>query len=183
MEILKDVLTNKEVGTTALKLVKITPEADKNWYCIQGRQMTVDGTIVLAGANPSAEDEAEIGGDDSETVVDVIHNHSLFKVADSSSLTRKEFKKIWQSYLKHLISKLDADKKKEMKANFKAIDDFAKATFYGSAAKGHYDELEFYVPDGCCLDGESMLIPARWLDGQTAPAFYYLKSGLELEKC
>merc|ERR1712113_737021 len=140
---------------------------------IQSRMTTEDGNIVLAGANPSAEDGGDDGGSCESTMPDVLRNHELFKVGDGSSISQKDFKKVWMVYLKKLIAKLkdhDEAKLTEFKANFIKI---PKSDWQSC--------VDIYVPDGCFFDGESMLILSKYTG--EAPEFYYLKYGLDYEKC
>merc|ERR1719273_1403569 len=52
----------------------------------------------------------------------------------------------------------------------------------GKGAKKHFDELEFYMANTQAVD-DSIIIPARWIEGASTPTFYFLKAGFTQEKC
>ncbi|TDG50655.1 hypothetical protein AWZ03_002959 [Drosophila navojoa] len=130
--------------------------------------------IVLAGANPSAE-EADEGADASvESGVDVVLNHRLqesFAFADKKSFTlylRDYMKKVLEHLQQTAPAEVDV-----LKANMnKAMKDIL----------GRFKELQFFTGESMDIDGMVAMCEYRQVDGESVPVLMFFKHGLEEEK-
>jgi hypothetical protein len=95
---------------------------------------------------------------------------------------------MFKTYIKQLGKAMkekyggDSPQVKQLAAEFKDILAYCKANFHGSKTSccPEWGNLEFYRSEG----DPGMLIPAMWKDGNDqAPAFFFLKLGIELQKC
>jgi hypothetical protein len=172
MHIFIDVLSNKEVCTDVLETKEVQ---DGLWLAAQGKMILVGGESFDLGSNPSAEDEAEALADGAVKKVNVVHNHSLFKIgALEKKLIKKYYKDYWKLLIKHFED--DAEKSAKFKEDFKKINGFLKKHIFADL-----DAWEFYLPEDSDGLGTGMLIAAKW-GSEEAPCFYYPLIGMRQQR-
>lgn len=172
MHIYIDILSGKEVCTDVLSVKEIH---DGQWLAAQGSMKLVGGESFDLGSNPSAEDEAEALADGAVKKINVVHNHSLFKIgALEKKLIKKYYKDYWKCLIKHFEG--DAEKLAQFKENYKKIHSFLKKEIFSDL-----DAWEFYLPEDSDGLGTGMLIAAKW-GSEEAPCFYYPMIGMRSER-
>ncbi|XP_064544028.1 translationally-controlled tumor protein homolog [Drosophila montana] len=171
MKVYKDIFTGDEMFTDTYKMKLV----DDVIYEVYGKLVSRNqDNIVLAGANPSAE-EADEGTDSAvESGVDVILNHRLqesFAFAD-----KKSFTLYLKEYMKKVLEHLQANAPNEvdvLKNNMnKAMKDIL----------GRFRELQFFTGESMDVDGMVAMCEYRELDGEGVPVFMFFKHGLQEEK-
>ncbi|XP_017960789.1 translationally-controlled tumor protein homolog [Drosophila navojoa] len=171
MKVYKDIFTGDEMFTDTYKMNLV----DDVIYEVFGSLVTRNqDNIVLAGANPSAE-EADEGADASvESGVDVVLNHRLqesFAFADKKSFTlylRDYMKKVLEHLQQTAPAEVDV-----LKANMnKAMKDIL----------GRFKELQFFTGESMDIDGMVAMCEYRQVDGESVPVLMFFKHGLEEEK-
>uniref|UniRef100_A0A915HQG1 Translationally-controlled tumor protein homolog n=1 Tax=Romanomermis culicivorax TaxID=13658 RepID=A0A915HQG1_ROMCU len=173
MLIYRDIFSNDELCSDSFPM----EEVDGVVLEFRGKNVTrKEGDIVLAGANPSAE-EADEGADENVVSgIDVVLNHNLVEmpVYQSASI----FKDWVKEYMKKLVDRMTADGVEEQK-----IKDFkTKMQKYvaGLLQKDRFKELQFFQGDGdSAADGQLAIVEYR----NDVPIVMFIKQGLAEEKC
>ncbi|XP_023179693.2 translationally-controlled tumor protein homolog [Drosophila hydei] len=171
MKVYKDIFTGDEMFTDTYKMNLV----DDVIYEVYGKLVVRNqDNIVLAGANPSAE-EADEGADVGvESGVDVILNHRLqesFAFADKKSFTlylKDYMKKVLENLQQNAPGQVDV-----LKTNMnKAMKDIL----------GRFKELQFFTGESMDIDGMVAMCEYRQLNGESVPVFMFFKHGLQEEK-
>ncbi|EDW61328.1 translationally-controlled tumor protein homolog [Drosophila novamexicana] len=171
MKVYKDIFTGDEMFTDTYKMNLV----DDVIYEVYGKLVSRNqDNIVLAGANPSAE-EADEGTESAvESGVDVILNHRLqesFGFAD-----KKSFTLYLKEYMKKVLEHLQENAPNEvdvLKTNMnKAMKDIL----------GRFKELQFFTGESMDVDGMVAMCEYRELNGESVPVFMFFKHGLQEEK-
>lgn len=175
MRIYKDIITGDEMFTDSnpIKLV------DDCLYEVSCTHVTRrEGEIVLAGSNPSAEEEGGDGGADEhvESGLDLVLNQRL----QSTQFNKADYKTYLKTYTKSLLEKW-----KEMGLNDEQLAEY-KEKFMTAIKKvlPKLDDVEFYVGESINPDGMVALLEYRDKpdgSGEEALMLFY-KHGLEDEK-
>jgi hypothetical protein len=179
-----DLVTGDELATDALPM----KELDGGILEIESERVVVGGEDIDIGrGNQFGGGDPEEGADDAaETVINIVHSHSL-KLAN---ITKAEYKALIKAYWPRLKEKIekqinDAESDYEknqakeaynkFKANFPKLKEFVNETIVKN-----FDEFEFYTGESQDLEG--MLIPARYVGEAVAPTLYMFLDGLRVEK-
>eukprot|EP00478_Filoreta_tenera_P002183 GABV01002241.1.p2 GENE.GABV01002241.1~~GABV01002241.1.p2 ORF type:complete len:189 (-),score=95.44 GABV01002241.1:64-630(-) len=187
MIIFNDALTGDELISDAYDCQKI---ADGAVFSVKSSRVAVGGESYDIGANPSAEGGDEGTDDAVETVVDVVNRFEYIE----QTLSKAEYKAFMKAYWKKLKEGIEG----KIKAAEEAKEDWEVEkwkgvynTFKAEYAKikewvkdeivKNFDEYMFYIGKSMAL-GDCLLIPARYLEGDSSPTFYYLNAGLVPEK-
>lgn len=177
MIIYKDILTGDELFTDSNKLNLV----DDCLYEVSCTHVTRrHGEIVLAGANPSAEEEPEVGGgggDNVESGLDLVLNQRL----QNTSFDKAAYKTYLRTYTKAL-----QEKWKTLGLTDEQLEEY-KTKFTAAVKKvlPKLDDVEFYLGETCNPDGMVALLEYREKpdgSGEEALMLFY-KHGLESEKC
>lgn len=175
MLIFKDILTNDEMFTDSNPLELV----DDCLYEVKCTHVTrKHGDVVLDGANPSAEDDADAGGCDeaTESGLDLVLNQKL----QSTSFNKADYKNYLKTYTKSLQEKWkEMDLTPEQLAEYK--EKFTQAV---KKVLPKLDEAEFFVGESCNPDGMVAILEYRdKADGSGEEAIMmFFKHGLEREK-
>lgn len=176
MIIFKDILTGDELFTDSNKLNLV----DDCLYEVSCTHISrKQGEIVLDGANPSAEEEGDMGGPDEtvESGLDLVLNQRL----QSTSFNKSDYKNYLKTYTKAL-----QDKWKEMELTPEQLAEYKeKFTLAVKKVLPKLDDVEFYLGESCNPDGMVALLEYRDKpdgSGEEALMLFY-KHGLESEKC
>lgn len=175
MIIYKDIITQDELFTDSNKL-KLVEDCLYEVTCthVTRRQ----GEIVLAGANPSAEDDgADMGTDDNtESGLDLVLNQKL----QVTSFDKASFRTYLKTYTKSLQEKWKA---KELSPE--QLEEYKnKFTNAVKLVLPKLGDVEFYIGESCNPDGMVALLEYRDKpDGSGEEAIMiFFKHGLEAEK-
>ncbi|EDW01350.1 translationally-controlled tumor protein homolog [Drosophila grimshawi] len=172
MKVYKDILTDDEMFTDTYKMKLV----DDVIYEVYGKLVSRNqDNIVLAGANPSAEDaDADIDTSAVERGIDVVLNHRLqesFAFGD-----KKSFTSYLKDYMKRLLTKLQEsspDQIDVLKSNMsRTMKDIL----------GRFNELQFFTGESMDIDGMVAMCEYREIDGESVPVFMFFKHGLQEEK-
>ncbi|XP_017866195.1 PREDICTED: translationally-controlled tumor protein homolog [Drosophila arizonae] len=171
MKVYKDIFTGDEMFTDTYKMNL----ADDVIYEVFGSLVTRNqDNIVLAGANPSAEEEDEGADASVESGVDVVLNHRL---QESFAFTdKKSFTLYLKDYMKKVLEHLQQTAPAEvdvLKTNMnKAMKDIL----------GRFRELQFFTGESMDIDGMVAMCEYRQVDGEIVPVLMFFKHGLQEEK-
>lgn len=175
MRIYKDIITGDEMFTDSNPIELV----DDCIYEVKCAHVTRrEGEIVLAGSNPSAEDDGGDGGADEhvESGLDLVLNQKL----QTTSFNKSDYKAYLKSYGKSLAAKW-----KEMEMTDDQIEE-CKAKFMTAIKKvlPKLDDVEFFVGESFNPDGMVALLEYRNKpDGSgEEPIMIFYKQGLEDEK-
>ncbi|KAF7993269.1 hypothetical protein HCN44_006329 [Aphidius gifuensis] len=171
MKIYKDIFSGDEMFADTFKIKLV----DNVIYEVYGKLVQrKQGEIVIAGANPSAE-EADEGTDETvESGVDIVLNHNL--VESYAFGDKKSYTQYLKEYMKRLVAKLEEtqpDQVDVFKTNMnKVMKDIL----------GRFKELQFFTGESMDIDGLVGLMEYRDIDGVSTPVMMFFKHGLEEEK-
>ncbi|KAL5333268.1 Mss4-like protein [Aspergillus crustosus] len=174
MIIYKDIISGDEVlaDTFNVKVVdNIFYEADCRKYLKKKNE-----DFALEGANPSAEDGDEEGGEGEETMVHDIEDQFRLvwlKPEEGLKPSKDAFKSHLKSYMKKVLGKLQ-----EKGASKETIDEF-KAGAPGAVKKilGNYDNYDVLM--GTSMDGDAMHVLIDFREDGVTPFATLWKHGLE----
>lgn len=174
MRIFKDIITGDELFTDSNKLNLV----DDCLYEVLCTHVTRrEGDIVLAGANPSAEEE-DFGGSDEkvESGLDLVLNQKL----QTTSFKKADYKAYLKTYTKSLIEKwkgleLKPEELEEHKTKFtEAVKKVLPILDSG---------VEYYIGESCNPDGMVAILEYRNKpDGSEEAYMLFYKHGLLSEK-
>merc|ERR1711959_163565 len=153
-------------------------------FRVKGKMITVGGEdFVLEGANASAEEEADAGGEaETEQVIDIIH---AFKLSETE-FTKKEYVGYIKSFIKNYMVL-------PMKADGVPADEIA--TFKTNVmeavtlltAKGTFEEFRFWTSEEMDPEGNIAMLYYGDEEGTLGkgahPWFYFIKNGMKSTKC
>lgn len=171
MKIFKDAITGDELFSDTYKM-----ELRDGMYEVTGKYETRMGdTVVLAGANASAE-EADEGTDEGTTSgIDVILNHNL---VPTQFADKKAYAAELKTYVKKIMGHLKEIGKEDDLVDFKAA-----CAKLGVLEKGKFKDYEFYMGESMTGEGMVVLLKYEEVDGEEKPIFMFFKHGLIEEKC
>lgn len=175
MIIFKDIITGDELFTDANKY-NLVDDCLYEVYCTHVTRR--EGDIVLAGANPSAEEDGgDLGTDDKvESGLDLVLNQRL----QTTSFDKAAYKTYLKTYTKSL-----QEKWKEMELTPEQLTEY-KEKFTNAVKKvlPKLDDVEFYMGECCNPDGMVALLEYRDKeDGSGEQALMlFFKHGLDAEK-
>lgn len=171
MRVYKDIFTGDEMFCDSYKMKLL----DNVVYEVYGKHVRRKiGEVVLAGANPSAEEADEGTEEGMESGVDIILNQRLqesFAFGD-----KKGFTAYLKDYMKKLVAKLQETNPDEVEVFKNNIQKFTKEIL------GKFKDLSFYT--GESMDPEAMvaILDYKDVDGEEVPVMYFFKHGLLEEK-
>ncbi|CAB3408197.1 unnamed protein product [Caenorhabditis bovis] len=179
MLIFKDVFTDDELASDSfpMKLVDDLVYEFKGMHVVRK-----EGDIVLAGANPSAEEEVDDGTDEHvERGIDIVLNHNLSEM--NLYEDPKQFKGYIKEFMKKVVDHMTKNGKSEEEINaFKTkIQEWVKSLL----AKDRFKNLAFFVGEKQALgsgEGQVAIIEYRDVDGTEVPTLMLVKEAVVSEK-
>ncbi|XP_018006739.1 translationally-controlled tumor protein homolog [Hyalella azteca] len=144
------------------------------FYMVKGKNITVGAEdIQIDGANPSAEEAPEEGGDATSTSgVDVV---LFMRLQETGFASEKDFLLYLKGYLKSLKEKLqesNPDAVEKLPGIQKPLQDILK----------NYKDLQFFTGESMNPDGMVVIMDYKDFDGEERPVLYFPKYGLQEEK-
>ncbi|GAU90077.1 hypothetical protein RvY_02549 [Ramazzottius varieornatus] len=172
MKIYKDLLTGDEMFTDSypMKLV------DDCIYEVTGKHVTRKvGDIVLAGANPSAEEADEGTEDAAESGVDIVLNQRLSEIGFLQD--KKQFQGWLKDYMKLLSKKLE-EQSPDKVADFKKRIQPAVVKLMQ-----RHGDFQFFTGESMnAAEGMVAMCEYRNIGGVDTPIMSFFKDGLIEEK-
>ncbi|KAJ5994744.1 Translationally-controlled tumor protein [Penicillium waksmanii] len=176
MIIFKDILSGDELCSSTFEIAPskdcpILLETDCRKYLKRKNE-----DFALEGANPSAEDAEEEGGEGEATMVhDIEDQFRLVWLKEDEGLkpSKKDFTSHLKSYVKKILKKLE-----EEKAPAETVAEF-KAGAAGALKKitGNYDNYDVMM--GESMDGDAMHVLIDFRDDGVTPYATLWKHGLK----
>merc|ERR1712086_346741 len=172
MLVYKCIVTGSEITTDA-----DNEESEFLWgntfKKVAGNYKSVGGDdFELAGANASAEEEADTGSADTEKVIDKVYDAKL----EPMEYTKKEYMAYLKTFMKKCVKQMKESGKGDDVAAFKSnIQEAIKAI------TGEWNEYCCYVNEDFDCEGSTVLCRYEGADGAT-PHFYYLMAGFKATK-
>ncbi|KAK4026356.1 hypothetical protein OUZ56_015359 [Daphnia magna] len=171
MIIYKDIFNDDEMFSDSypIKLV------DGVLYEVTGKYVSRKaGEIVLAGANPSAEEADEGSEEATESGCDIVLAHQLVECFAFGD--KKGYTQYLKDYMKRLVAKLEETQPSEVE------------TFKSNMSKvmkdllGRFKDLQFFTGAQMDVDGMVALMEYRDINGESKPVMMFFKHGLIAEK-
>ena len=177
MIIYKDIFTADELASDAVPVQLV----DDLLYEFKGKYVVrKEGDVVLAGSNPSAEEQEDDGTDESVLRgVDIVLNHQLVEmpVYQNASV----FKDWVKEYVKKLVDRLKADGMGD--DELKAFKTKIQGWVSGLLKKERFQNLQFFAGAGeNAADGQLAIMEYRQENGEDVPYVMLVKQGLHVEK-
>lgn len=174
MIIYKDIFTDDELCSDTF------PMEEKDGLILEFRGKYVtrkEGDIVLAGANPSQEEQEDEGTDESvQRGVDIVLNHQLVEMPVYQNTT--VFKDWVKEYVKKLVDRLKADGMSD--DDLKAFKTKIQGWVSSLLKKERFQNLQFFCGAGeNAADGQLVIMEYR----DDVPYVMLVKQGLIIEKC
>jgi len=171
MKLYKDILSGDEMFSDTYKMKLV----DDVVYEVYGKYITRGpDSVVLAGANASAEEEVEGTDDQGTSGVDIVINHRLVETGFD--------KKGYTVYIKDFMKKI-AERLKE--TNPDQVDTFktnVQKLIVSLLKNERFKELQFFTGEKMDPDGLIALMEYRDIDGVSTPVMMFFKHALEEEK-
>ncbi|KAL2000709.1 hypothetical protein VTN02DRAFT_2743 [Thermoascus thermophilus] len=177
MIIYKDILSGDEIVSDTFDLK--TVEGGVLWECdVRKYNKNMNETIVLEGANPSAEGEDEDGGQgegETKLVYDIEDQFRLVWLKEEEGM--KPSKDAFKAHLKSYVKKVN-NKLKEKGASEETIKEF-QAGAPGAVKKilANYDNYDVLM--GSSYDGDAMHVLIDYREDGVTPYATIWKHGLE----
>lgn len=166
MKIFTDIVSGDELLSDAYE-VKLVDGAIYEADC---QMVTVSGTDVDIGANPSAEEADEALEDGAETVNNVVYSFRL----QQTSFDKKSFLTYIKGYMKKVKAHLQETNPDEIEAFEKG------ATAYVKKVIGSFKDWDFYT--GESMDPDAMVVLLNYREDGTTPFVAIWKHGVKEEK-
>lgn len=204
MIIYQDILSDTEIGNDSFPNTNPVPGV----VAFQSAQVNKLAVNIETGPASTEEPQEEGPADEVQLVIDIVDSLQLSEV----SLTPVEAKKLLQRYFTNLNNKLKSMKaqalgvdesasEEECKAAYDALDkwdkpavdkittkiaDFKKnfagiGAFFQKEILANVKEVTWYTGQDADLDC-CALVPARYIGDATAPVFYLIEAGCNLQK-
>ncbi|KAF2352839.1 Translationally controlled tumor protein [Trinorchestia longiramus] len=170
MKVFKDILTNDEMFTDTYPMEEI---ADA-FYMVKGKNVTIGAEdIQIDGANPSAEETPDEGGDSTATSgVDVA---LYMRLQETGFPSKKDFLLYLKGYLKTLKEKLQESQPD-------AVDKLPNIQKPLLEILKNFKDLQFFTGESMNPDGMIAIMDYKEIDGEERPVIYFPKYGLLEEK-
>lgn len=168
MKIFKCIVSKEELLSDSYKI----KEVDGVIYEVDAAVKTLGTVDVNIGANASAEEPEEQLEEQSEKVIDIVHNFRLMKI----SHTKDSYKHHIRSYLKKVKQYLQANNTPE-----EEISKFEQgAKISAQRFMSNIKDYDFYTSQA--LEAEGMVILLNYRDDGITPYLSFWKHGLIEEK-
>ncbi|XP_055338960.1 translationally-controlled tumor protein homolog [Paramacrobiotus metropolitanus] len=172
MIIYKDYVTGDELFTDSYKMKLV----DGVIYEVEGKYIQRKvGDVVLAGANPSQEEQEEESEEGTESGIDVVLNQRLVEAKFYEN--KEDYTKYIKAYMKSLMKRVEETKPAELDAFKKGAQEAVKSLL------GRHGNMQFFMGESMDSD-KGMVIPVEYKDTPTGqvPTLYFFKHGLVEEK-
>jgi len=172
MIIYKDAITGDEMFTDSYK-VKLV---DGVIYEVTGKYVTRKlGDVVLAGSNPSQEEQDEGTEEATESGVDIVLNQRLQEVPFLQD--KKNYTGYIKDYMKALIKRVEEKNPGEVESLKKSIQEGVKKLM------SRHGDMQFFTGESLnAAEGMVALCEFRDIAGESVPVLSFFKHGLIEEK-
>ena len=172
MRIYKDIFNGDEMFSDSYPIMLVHGVM----YEVTGKYVSRKaGEVILAGANPSAE-EADEGAEDAlESGCDIVLANRL--VENFGFATKKHYLAYLKEYMNRVFAKLNETNPEEVSTFKSKMNEVVKTLM------GRFKELQFFTGESMDVDGMIALMEYRDIDGESRPVMMFFKHGLVEEKC
>ncbi|CAI4226962.1 unnamed protein product [Auanema sp. JU1783] len=178
MLIFIDAFTGDELSSDSFPMKLV----DDLVYEFKGKHVVrKEGDIVLAGANPSAEEEDEGSDEHVERGIDIVLNHKLVE------MNIYEDASMFKSYIKGFMKKVIEHMEKEGKPaeDVTAFKTKIQKWVVSLLAKDRFKTLQFFIGEKAsegAEGGQVAIIEYRDEDGTEVPTLLLIKEAIIVEK-
>uniref|UniRef100_A0A6G1S4R0 Translationally-controlled tumor protein homolog n=1 Tax=Aceria tosichella TaxID=561515 RepID=A0A6G1S4R0_9ACAR len=179
MLIFKDAFTDDELASDSFPMKLV----DNLVFEFKGKHVVrKEGEVVLAGSNPSAEENDDEGSDEHvERGIDIVLNHKLME------MNCYEDPSIFKNYIKGFMKKVIDLMEKNGKAKSE-VDEFKKkiqAFVVSLLDKKRWKTLQFFIGERAAEGaegGQVAIIEYREVDGEEIPTLLLIKEAIVQQK-
>jgi len=169
MRVFKDLMTGDEMFTDTYKYKLI----DEVVYEVYGKYETrKDGEVVLAGANPSAEEGDEGTEENAVSGVNIVLDNRLVE----TGFDKKGYTGYLKEYMKKLVEKLSESAPDQVSVFKENMNKVMKEIL------GRFKDLQFFTGESMEVEGMVAIMEYREIEGASVPVMLFFKHGLLEEK-